>query len=342
MRVATASPASCRTRRSWCRGTCDGPDLRQGPRHRLLRPDPAARAGRLAADEAATRPARRPSTVDLRFSAPGLPVNAVRVTDVRRAVQAGPRGDDARRAPARREAHTAERRLARRLSRTWPVRRVFGDAWVLMDRIHDADDSGERLFRYLRDSRRDINAWFVHREGHAGLEPARRRTATAAIVPHGSLRWKLLMLNCAHLISSHADVPVHRPPAIVRFDPAGVAVHLPAARRDQGRPVAAGSTPSRSTCSSPARQREYDSIAGDDTPYTFTAKETELTGLPRFDRLREQGQQVRPRAARPHPHRARPGATGSCRRSRSGSQQRRSCSTDFFGDRLRQPTGWGC
>ena len=41
-------------------------------------------------------------------------------------------------------------------------------------------------------------------------------------------------------------------------------------------------------------QPEYDSIAGDHTPYTFTAKETKLTGLPRFDRLLEQGQRFGP------------------------------------------------
>ena len=41
------------------------------------------------------------------------------------------------------------------------ARRGYRDAWVLMDRVHDADDNGERLFEYLRASRPDINAWFV-------------------------------------------------------------------------------------------------------------------------------------------------------------------------------------
>ncbi len=34
-------------------------------------------------------------------------------------------------------------------ARTWPARKAFGSAWVLMDRVHDANDSGEHLFRYL-------------------------------------------------------------------------------------------------------------------------------------------------------------------------------------------------
>ena len=48
-----------------------------------------------------------------------------------------------------------------RLARTRAVRRYFGDAWVLMDRIINADDSAEHLFRYLRKHRRGVNAWFV-------------------------------------------------------------------------------------------------------------------------------------------------------------------------------------
>jgi hypothetical protein len=34
-----------------------------------------------------------------------------------------------------------------------------------MDRIHDADDSGERLFEHLGAARPDINAWFVLERG---------------------------------------------------------------------------------------------------------------------------------------------------------------------------------
>ena len=46
-----------------------------------------------------------------------------------------------------------------------PVREKYADSWVLMDRIHDADDSGEHLFDYLREHRPEINAWFVVERG---------------------------------------------------------------------------------------------------------------------------------------------------------------------------------
>ena len=123
-----------------------------------------------------------------------------------------------------------------RLASSAPVRKRFADAWVLMDRIHDADDSAEVLFRYLRKSRPKINAWFVIQSGTPDWERL-REAGYKRIVTHGSTLWKLLMLNARHLISSHADVPVIAPPEIVRLARADLAVHLPAARCDQGRPV---------------------------------------------------------------------------------------------------------
>ena len=92
-------------------------------------------------------------------------MNAVRVTDMRRAFKLAPA---ARRTatPARRKATpTLEDRLARRLSRTWPVRRAFGNAWVLMDRIHDGGRQRRAAVPLPARSRRDINAWFVIEEG---------------------------------------------------------------------------------------------------------------------------------------------------------------------------------
>ena len=243
--------------------------------------------------------------VELRFSAPPFPVNAVRVTDMRAkflrsaAPVAGRRPLAAM--AARRSAPAAapgsarmslEDRLAARLARSAPVRRVFGDAWVLMDRIHDGDDSGELLFRHLRRHRRGINAWFVIEAGTPDWDRLRAE-GYRRVVAHGSLRWKLLMANCAHLISSHADVPVMRPPAILRFTkPSWRFTFLQhGVIKDD---LSAWLNSKRIDLFITSTQPEYDSIAGDHTPYTFTAKETKLTGLPRFDRLLEKGQQFGP------------------------------------------------
>ncbi|MGH8962697.1 MAG: CDP-glycerol glycerophosphotransferase family protein, partial [Jatrophihabitantaceae bacterium] len=188
---------------------------------------------------------------------------------------------------------TAGERAIMALAATPATRSRYRNAWTLMDRIHDADDSGERLFRYLRDNRPDINAWFVLERGTPDWKRLERDGYRSRMVPHGTRQWKLLMLNCVHLISTHADAPVHRPPAIVRMiKPAWkftflqhgvIKDDLSRWLNPKGIDLFVTSTP-----------QEQASIAGDETPYAYTSKEAKMTGLPRFDRLREVGAEVPP------------------------------------------------
>lgn len=183
-------------------------------------------------------------------------------------------------------------RVVRRLARTALVRRWFGDAWVLMDRVANAGDNAERLFTWLRAARPEINAWFVIEPGTTDWRRLRRE-GHRRVIPRGSLRWKLLMLNCRHLISSHIDQPIIRPAEIVRLREPGwrftflqhgvikddLSNWLNTKRID----VMVTSTP-----------QEHASIAGDHTPYVLTTREVQLTGLPRFDRLLEVGARFAP------------------------------------------------
>ena len=74
-----------------------------------------------------------------------------------------------------------------------------------------------------------------------------------------------------------------------------LAVRLPPARRDQGRPLAAGSTRRTSTCSWSARPTSSNRSRPTGPPYRFTHKEVRNTGLPRFDRLLTLGRRGRTR-----------------------------------------------
>jgi len=180
----------------------------------------------------------------------------------------------------------ARRSVLPRLARTSPVRARFGDAWVLMDRVHAADDSAEHLFRYLREHRPDVNAWFVLERGAQDWARLRAEFGNR-VVGYGSLRWQLLMFSCRHLVSSHVDVPVHRPRAIAwtlapaepqwrfTFLQHGVIKDdISAWLNTKAMDLFVTSTPG-----------EYASITADGTPYAVTSKEVRLTGLPRFDRL---------------------------------------------------------
>jgi GT2 family glycosyltransferase len=188
------------------------------------------------------------------------------------------------------------RRAVRRLAATSWVRRTYADAWVLMDRLHDADDSAEHLFAYLRDNRPDVNAWFTVEAGTPDYERLKAGRHGDRVVAHGSHRWELLMLNCVHLISSHVDAPVHRPPRILKIlrpaTPTWRFTFLQhgVIKDDLSRWL----NPKRIDLFVTSTAGEHASIAGSATPYTFSSKEVRLTGLPRFDRLRRAAEAVAP------------------------------------------------
>ena len=185
---------------------------------------------------------------------------------------------------------TAPVRLAAALP---PYRPVFRDAWVLMDRVPNADDNGERLFEHLRASRPDINAWFVLEKGVPDWERM-RAAGTNRLVAHNSFRWKMLMLNCRWLLSSHVDIAIVKPPALkgILDQPRWKYAFLQHGvikddlsrwlnRKDIDLFVV-------------STVAELELVTADGTGYRFTTRETRNTGLPRFDRLLAKGGEVAP------------------------------------------------
>lgn len=198
--------------------------------------------------------------------------------------------DDEPRKTSRPHVRPNERPLIA-LAKTPAVRHQFKNAWVLMDRIHDADDNAERLFRYLRTNRPDINAWFVLEKDTPDWKRLERDGHGDRLVAHGTARWKLLMLNCRHLVSSHADAPIHRPGGVAQYNRAEWSISflqhgvikddLSRWLNPKGLDLFVTSTP-----------QEQESIVGDGTTYLYTDKEAKMTGLPRFDRLLSLGSAV--------------------------------------------------
>jgi hypothetical protein len=182
---------------------------------------------------------------------------------------------------------TPEGIKARALADKPRTKKRYAAAWVLMDRIHNAGDSAEVLFRRLRSHHPEVNAWFVIEQGTADWKRLRKEFGKR-IVAHGSLEWMALMAHCINLLSSHADRPIMHPTAISDFAEAkwrftflqhGVI-------KDDLSTWLNRKVIDLFVTSTPA---ELASIAGDRTSYPFTTKEVKLTGLPRFDRLREIG-----------------------------------------------------
>jgi CDP-glycerol glycerophosphotransferase (TagB/SpsB family) len=111
------------------------------------------------------------------------------------------------------------------------------------------------------------------------------------MVAHGSTRWRLLMLNCAHLISSHADAPIHNPAGIARRNRADWNITFlqhGVIKDDLSRWL----NPKLIDLFVTSTPQEQSSIVGDGTTYAYTTRESRMTGLPRFDRLLELGSHV--------------------------------------------------
>jgi CDP-glycerol glycerophosphotransferase (TagB/SpsB family) len=162
-----------------------------------------------------------------------------------------------------------------------------------MDRLHDADDNGQRLFEYLRAERPDINAWFVIEKGTPD-DRRIRATGETHVVDYGSFAWRMLMLNARWLLSSHADVPIVRNPAIMRLVPRPTwkfAFLQHGVIKDDLSLWLNAKDIDLFVVSTAA---ELESVAGDGTTYIYTSKEVRNTGLPRFDRLLEKGRAVPP------------------------------------------------
>lgn len=182
-----------------------------------------------------------------------------------------------------------------KLAASQPVRQRFQHAWVVMDRVNDCGDSGERLFRYLRrrQRQRSINAWFVIDKNSSDY---RRLKADGyrRVVGYGTVLWKLLMLNCDQLISSHIDVPIVRPPLLgklIRNTSWKFTFLQHGVIKDDLSGWLNGRKIDLFVTSTPA---EHESIVGDNSRYVFTDKEVKMVGLPRFDRLQKLASQLEP------------------------------------------------
>jgi glycosyltransferase involved in cell wall biosynthesis/CDP-glycerol glycerophosphotransferase (TagB/SpsB family) len=189
---------------------------------------------------------------------------------------------------ARRLRPASVKRHAQKVLALSPVIALrYRNAWVLMDRVTAAQDNAEHLYRHIKENHPGTNIWFVLDRASADWQ--RLRAEGFRLVQYRSGRHLRMMRHARHLISSHIDVEVVNavPKEGGRFGrwsytflQHGVTkedISLWMNDKDISRFVT-------------ATRPEYDSIAGDDTSYLVTSKEVELSGFPRFDRLRRLGE----------------------------------------------------
>lgn len=178
------------------------------------------------------------------------------------------------------------------IARSLPAKRLFADAWVLMDRDSNANDNAEHLFRYLRNRRRDINAWFVVEKGSSDWNRLRSE-GFKRLVPYGSAQWKALCLNARFIVSSHADAYVYSPFVLSNGQkPQWKYVFLQhGVTKDN---ISQWLNSKKIAGMVTASNDEYASIAGDHSSYMLSSKEVRLTGMPRHDALAKKSKLLAP------------------------------------------------
>ncbi|XBH21989.1 CDP-glycerol glycerophosphotransferase family protein [Jonesiaceae bacterium BS-20] len=176
------------------------------------------------------------------------------------------------------------RKKLTKASKSAEAKRNYADAWLLMDRVDAGGDSAEHLYRYIKSSKPEINVWFaLHRDSR---DWNRLQSEGFKLIDYGSFEFKLALSFAKNLVSSHADIemtepvpqdayPQKRKPWKFVFLQHGVIQSDLSGWLNQ-KDIDLFITTTRD---------EYESIAGDDTPYKYSAKDTALTGLPRHDNL---------------------------------------------------------
>jgi glycosyltransferase involved in cell wall biosynthesis len=162
------------------------------------------------------------------------------------------------------------------------ARRRYHRAWVLIDRDVSGQDNAEAFYRYLSAERPGINAWFVLNRDSADWD--RLEQDGFRLIAHGTEEHIVLMLNAKFLISSQMDEYIVRPYDTTHY-PSGqwkfVALQHGVVHNDLSRWL--NPKPIRMWITSSAE--EHRGIVGNGSPYQFSEKEVQLTGLPRHDSL---------------------------------------------------------
>jgi CDP-glycerol glycerophosphotransferase (TagB/SpsB family) len=174
-------------------------------------------------------------------------------------------------------------RVYKFISSTSLVKTIYKDAWVLLDKDSGADDNAEHLYRYIKNHRPDINAFFLLDKKSKDWN--RLKKENFKLIAFGSLQHKLLLLNAKHLLSSHAApfVVSYLSPKYYKdrlnykftFLQHGVT-------KDN---ISRWMNSRKIDCFIATSQEEYNSIAGDYNTYKMSKKEVALTGFSRHDTL---------------------------------------------------------
>lgn len=162
--------------------------------------------------------------------------------------------------------------------------RVSSLSWLLMDRDVQADDNAEHLYRYILNSRPDIQSYFVLAKDSSDWD--RLESEGFRLIEFDSPEHLNALRVARHVISSHADDYVfgggygqsYREACRYKF----TFLQHGVIQNDLSRWLNRKAI----DCFIVSSENEYCSLV-DDGPYKYTGREAALCGLARHDRLRK-------------------------------------------------------
>lgn len=158
----------------------------------------------------------------------------------------------------------------------------YDECWLISDRDCLADDNGEHFYRYLKDNKPEINAWFLLKKNSHHWK--RLQNEGFKLISYGSKEHKKALKYCCRLISSHADEVVTNPfgDQITERVPFIFLQH--GVIKDD---LSFWLNQKKIRLMITTTREERDSIINHKSKYQFGEKEIILTGLPRHDSLME-------------------------------------------------------
>lgn len=175
------------------------------------------------------------------------------------------------------------RRLEHGVATSTALGEPYRDCWLFMDRDTQADDNAEHLYRYVRATRPDINAFFVLRRSSHDWHRLQREGFR--LLEFGGASHRAALANARHVVSSHVDRYVVAPmpdldkTALRRFK---VTFLQHGVTKDD---ISTWLNPKPIDLLITASPSEHASIVGDESPYRYCDREVALTGFPRHDAL---------------------------------------------------------
>ncbi|WP_288996564.1 CDP-glycerol glycerophosphotransferase family protein [uncultured Psychrobacter sp.] len=154
-------------------------------------------------------------------------------------------------------------------------------SWLLMDRVTQADDNAEHLYRYLKNNYPEQRCYFAL--SRSSTDWMRLQSEGFNLIEFGTEEFERQLRKASKIISSHLDKPINNYFGDeYEYSKKFIFLQHGVTKDDLSNWF---NTKKNLQCIIATTKPEYQSLVDSDSYYNFTKKEVVLTGFPRHDAL---------------------------------------------------------